>query len=87
MSDISIKEVLHFFRKLDLQGKIEMLNALTSLLNKEVKHDSVPNLESNSRYKTSHKVIDELYGAWEHEAELTEEGIMNRTYSDRNIDL
>lgn len=79
MNDLTLNEVLRFFSTLDLKSKIAMLHELTSILNTDAKESSPNSSESD--------IIDELFGVWKEEDTLTEQAIIDRTISHREINL
>ncbi|MEN0003389.1 MAG: hypothetical protein AAF798_04575 [Bacteroidota bacterium] len=83
----TISEFIHLFQKLDLKSKVFLLKELTSLLDEGIEVDTVVTNPSAEAKKKRDQVIDELFGAWENEDELTEANIIQRTISNREIDL
>lgn len=84
MKEATINEFLNFFRSLDFKSKVEVLNAFTQELKRGVDKAS-KNVESD--YSESEQVIDELFGIWKDEDGLSEETIIDRTASDRAINM
>jgi len=84
MKEATINEFLNFFRSLDFKSKVEVLNAFTQELKRGVDKAS-KNVESG--YSESDRVIDELFGIWKDEDGLSEETIIDRTVSDRAINM
>lgn len=84
MKEATINEFLNFFRSLDFKSKVEVLNAFTQELKRGVDKAS-KNVESD--YSESDRVIDELFGIWKDEDGLSEETIIDRTVSDRAINM
>ncbi len=82
MKEMTIEQLVQFFRKLDFKSKIEVLNQFTQELKKGVEQKNIDQQESSED-----QVIDELFGIWKNEEELTEESIIDRTISDRDINL
>ncbi len=87
MNDLTINKVVSYFRGLNLKKKVEMLNELTNILNKDIGEE--PALEEKNEINEEEKstIVDELFGIWAAEKGLTEKTIINRTISDREIDL
>lgn len=65
-SNLTVDEVVHFFSALNLKKKIEVLHELTSILNIDVKKEKE---ETNDA--TEDNIIDELFGVWKNEDNLT----------------
>ncbi|NBC06198.1 MAG: hypothetical protein GVY26_03290 [Bacteroidetes bacterium] len=84
MKEATINEFLNFFRSLDFKSKVEVLNVFTQELKRGVDEAS-KNVESG--YSESDRVIDELFGIWKDEDGLSEEMIIDRTVSDRAINM
>lgn len=84
MKEATINEFLNFFRSLDFKSKVEVLSAFTQELKKGVDTAS-QNVESG--HLESEQVIDELFGIWKDEDGLNEESIIDRTVSDREINM
>lgn len=85
MANLTLNDYLTFFKHLDLREKVNVLAELTTILN-----DDVMNQKVNSTIieeETNDGVIDDLFGAWVDEDGLTESTIINRTISDREINL
>ena len=85
MEDLTVNDYLNFFRHLDMKEKVNVLAKLTSILNNDVM-----NIEDKSEsvaVETNDHVIDELFGVWVDEDNLTESTIIHRTNSDKKIDL
>lgn len=83
MNDITLTEVVKFFERLNLAKKVEMLSELTDILNKGIKEEAAAekgNAEEDA-------VIDALFGAWAEEEDLNEDTIIDRTVSEREINL
>ncbi len=85
MNNITLTDYIDFFRQLDLKQKIEILKELTNELGKAV--DQPVNQIKEAPKNEGHQVIDELFGVWKDEEELTEESIIDRTISDKIIDF
>ena len=85
MEDLTVNDYLNFFRHLDMKEKVNVLAKLTSILNNDIM-----NIEDKSEsvaVETNDHVIDELFGVWVDEDNLTESTIIHRTNSDKKIDL
>lgn len=82
MKEMTIEQIVQFFRKLDFKSKIEVLNQFTQELKKGVEQKNIDQQESSED-----QVIEDLFGIWKNEEELTEETIIDRTISDRDINL
>lgn len=82
MKNLTLPDYINFFRQLDLKQKIEILKELTNELGKAVDHPV--NQAKEASKKESDQVIDELFGVWKDEEELTEERIIDRTYEAMN---
>lgn len=85
MKELTVGEVLDFFRNLNFKDKIEVLSQITLELKRGVeepierKHvEGKPNED---------ELIDGLFGMWKSEEDLTEETIIDRTVSERGIHL
>jgi len=75
MENITITNHIRFFRGLDLKSKIRILKELTDTLD-----DSMINYsESDVKQKNDEVFIDEMFGIWEDEEELTSDTVVNRT--------
>lgn len=86
MDRLTINDFVNFFRSLELKRKIELLNELTSVLNSGMKEEALTEVIDEDA-KPEDELVDELFGIWKDEDELTEATIINRTVSDREIDL
>lgn len=84
MNDITLTEVVKFFERLNLAKKVEMLSELTDILNKGIKEEEAA-AEKDSAEEDA--VIDALFGAWAEEEGLNEDTIIDRTVSEREINL
>lgn len=85
MNDITVAEIVNFFSHLDLKKKIEVLNKLTNILNKGMREEAIKEKATNEENETT--IIDELFGSWLDEGELREDTIIDRTISDREINM
>ena len=85
MNHITVAEIVIFFSHLDLKKKIEVLNKLTNILNKGMREDAIREKATNEENETT--IIDELFGSWLDEGELKEDTIIDRTISDREINM
>jgi len=79
---MTIEQIVQFFRELDFKSKIEVLNQFTQELKKGIEQKNNDQQESSDD-----QVIEDLFGIWKNEEELTEESIIDRTISDRDINL
>jgi hypothetical protein len=86
MKELKITDVLKFFQDLDFKDKIELLNQFTLELKKGVEKITERGVGDNGD-SNEEQLIDELFGIWQSEDELTEETIIDRTVSDREINL
>ena len=86
MKELSINEVVKFFQNLEFKDKVELLNQFTLELKKGVENIKEKK-EIEAEESGENQLIDELFGIWEAEENLTEETIINRTISDRDINL
>lgn len=82
MKELSINDVLEFFRHLSFKDKVEVLNQFTMELKRGIEKQQAETEVSNQD-----ELIDELFGIWKSEEALTEETIIDRTMSDREISL
>jgi hypothetical protein len=73
MKEMTIEQLVQFFRKLDFKSKIEVLNQFTQELKKGVEQKNIDQQESSED-----QVIEDLFGIWKNEEELTEESILER---------
>lgn len=85
MNDLTVAEIVNFFSHLDLKKKIEVLNKLTNILNKGMREEAIREKATNEENETT--IIDELFGSWLDEGELREDTIIDRTISDREINM
>ncbi|MCG8327426.1 MAG: hypothetical protein MI974_07060 [Chitinophagales bacterium] len=85
MNDLTVAEIVNFFSHLDLKKKIEVLNKLTNILNKGMREEAIREKATNEENETT--IIDELFGSWLDEGELREDTIIDRTISDREINI
>lgn len=83
MNDITLTEVVKFFERLNLAKQVEMLSELTAVLNKVIKEEAA----AKQGEAEESAVIDALFGAWAEEEGLNEDTIIDRTVSDREINL
>ena len=74
MKEVSIDELVQFFRKLDFKSKIEVLNQFTQELKKGIEQKTEEQEKS-----VKDQTIDSLFGIWKNEEDLTEETIIDRT--------
>ncbi|MEL7118175.1 MAG: hypothetical protein AAFO07_02005 [Bacteroidota bacterium] len=86
MKELSISDVLKFFQNLDFKDKVDLLNQFTLELKKGVENITEKK-EIEAEESSEEQLIDELFGIWEAEKNLTEETIIDRTVSDRDINL
>jgi len=87
MNNLTITEILSFFSSLDLKKKIEVLSELTNALNRSIQEQVLVEENSDIENSAENDLIDELFGIWKEEEQLSEESIINRTISDREINL
>lgn len=73
MKEMTIEQLVQFFRKLDFNSKIEVLNQFTQELKKGIEQKNIDQQESSED-----QVIEDLFGIWKNEEELTEESILKR---------
>jgi hypothetical protein len=83
MNDLTHNEVVRFFEGLDLTERVEILNELTGILHKDIHKETT----SPTSVSDEDDVIDTLFGAWADEHDLNEEVIIDRTFSERDINL
>ncbi len=82
MKNMTISEYIGFFRTLDLKSKIEVLKELTNTLNESMNRSPVSEAELSDD-----DFVDDLFGIWKNEENLTSDSIVDRTISDRVIDM
>lgn len=83
MIDLTHNEVVRFFENLDLTKRVEILSELTGILHKDIKKET----DAQVHKSEDAAVIDALFGAWVEEDGLNEDSIIDRTVSDRDINL
>ena len=82
MKNMTISEYIGFFRTLDLKSKIEVLKELTNTLNESMSRNLVSETDLSDD-----DFVDDLFGIWKNEEDLTSDNIVDRTMSDRVIDM
>jgi hypothetical protein len=85
MNNLTINEVVKFFESLDLIKKVEMLTELTDALNKGIKEEAA--IDERKVEDEDGAIIALLFGAWAEEEGLYENSIIDRTVSEREINL
>ena len=86
MEELVLNNFLDVFSKLELKKKIEILSKMTNLLKSDFRDPDYEN-KDNLPPSNEDKVIEQLFGVWKDEEALQESNIIDRTISNKDINL